>query len=236
MNPPPASPHPIVIGIAGGSGSGKTTVAHRVQERFPQNTVEIIHHDCYYVDRPELDLEQRAAINYDHPNAFETGLLVEHIAQLRAGNVVQRPQYDYSTHRRAPETAPVLPADILFVEGILVLESRVLRETMDIRLFVDVDADERFIRRMGRDISERGRDLQSVIQQYRTTVRPMHQQFVEPSKRYAQIIIPEGGHNAVAIDMISAKVHEILARRRGADYRDLEARPPQRAEAGESAQ
>jgi uridine kinase len=214
-------PRPIVIGIAGGSGSGKTTVAHRVQERFPQNTVAIIHHDCYYFDRPELGLDERAAINYDHPNAFETELLIEHIARLRDGQIVDRPAYDYASHRRFEATETVLPADILFVEGILVLESAALRDTMDIRLFVDVDADERFIRRMGRDITERGRDLDSVVHQYRTTVRPMHQQFVEPSKRYAQIIIPEGGHNAVAIDMISAKVQEILVRHRRVDYREL---------------
>jgi len=226
------APSPVVIGIAGGSGSGKTTVAHRVQERFPQNTVAIIHHDCYYLDRPELDLEERAAINYDHPNAFETSLLVEHIARLRDGKAIDRPTYDYRDHRRAPRTVVVQPADIVFVEGILVLESRVLREQMDIRLFVDVDADERFIRRMTRDIAERGRDLQSVVAQYRTTVRPMHQQFVEPSKRYAQIIIPEGGHNVVAIDMISAKVQEILARRRGVDLGALDFHPPRPA-AGE---
>ncbi len=214
-------PRPVVIGIAGGSGSGKTTVAHRVQERFPQNTVEIIHHDCYYFDRPELEDSERAAINYDHPNAFETGLLIEHIDRLRDGQSIERPNYDYRTHRRCAASETVHPADILFIEGILVLESAALRDTMDIRLFVDVDADERFIRRMARDISQRGRDLESVVHQYRTTVRPMHQQFVEPSKRYAQIIIPEGGHNTVAIDMISAKVQEILVRHRGVDYREL---------------
>lgn len=227
---------PVVIGIAGGSGSGKTTVAHRVQERFPQNTVAIIHHDCYYHDRPDLDLEQRAAINYDHPNAFDTKLLVDHVEQLRRGVAIDRPNYDYREHRRAAQTSPVQPADIVFVEGILVLESAVLREQMDIRLFVDVDADERFIRRMARDIAERGRDVESVVAQYRKTVRPMHQQFVEPSKRHAQIIIPEGGHNAVAIDMISAKVAEILARRRGLDLSALRATPANASQrAGEPA-
>lgn len=204
---------PVVIGIAGGSGSGKTTVAHRVQERFPQKTVEIIHHDSYYHDHPELDEQERASINYDHPNAFETALLAQHLDQLREGESVARPIYDYRSHRRSESSEMVHPADILFVEGILVLESPVLREKMDIRLFVDVDADERFIRRMARDLHDRGRSLDSVVRQYRGTVRPMHQQFVEPSKRYAHVIIPEGGHNTVAIDMISAKVQEVLVQR-----------------------
>lgn len=204
---------PVIIGIAGGSGSGKTTVALRVKERFPLRTVEIIHHDAYYHDHPDLDEVSRAAINYDHPAAFETSLLVAHLDALRAGRPVAKPEYDYRTHRRRPATTSMHPADIIFVEGILVLEARDLRERMDIRLFVDVDADERFIRRMKRDLEDRGRDLRSVVDQYRTTVRPMHQQFVEPSKRYAHVIIPEGGHNVVAIDMICAKVHDVLRQR-----------------------
>lgn len=209
----PHSVQPVVIGIAGGSGSGKTTVALRVQERFPQRTVEIIHHDAYYHDHPTLDEAARAAINYDHPAAFETTLLVEHLDLLRAGRPIDRPNYDYTTHRRRPESETVQPAEIIFVEGILVLENAGLRDRMDIRLFVDVDSDERFIRRLGRDLNERGRSFDSVIDQYRTTVRPMHQQFVAPSKRYAHVIIPEGGHNAVAIDMICAKVHDVLRQR-----------------------
>ncbi len=204
---------PIVIGIAGGSGSGKTTVALKVKERFPEKTVEIIHHDSYYHDRPDLNEAERAAINYDHPAAFETSLLVEHLDALRDGQTIHKPIYDYRTHRRRAETSPVAPADILFVEGILVLESEELRNRMDIRLFVDVDPDERFIRRMNRDIAERGRTLESVVRQYRETVRPMHQQFVAPSKRYAHVIIPEGGHNTVAIDMICAKVLDVLRSR-----------------------
>lgn len=204
---------PVVIGIAGGSGSGKTTVAVRVQERFPQRTVEIIHHDAYYHDHPQLDETARAAINYDHPSAFETSLLVEHLDALRSGGTIQRPSYDYATHRRREECEVVQPADIIFVEGILVLENAELRKRMDIRLYVDVDSDERFIRRLRRDTRKRGRSIDSVIDQYRTTVRPMHQQFVAPSKRYAHVIIPEGGHNAVAIDMIGAKVYDVLRHR-----------------------
>jgi uridine kinase len=213
MSPSTRDIHPVIIGIAGGSGSGKTTVAQRVQERFPQRTVEIIHHDSYYRDRADLTAEERERINFDHPSAFETELLVEQLDFLRDGNAIEKPQYDYRTHRRSPMRVPVAAADILFVEGILVLESRELRQRMDIRLFVDVDSDERLMRRLQRDLEERGRDLGSVMRQYRETVRPMHLQFVEPSKRYAHIIIPEGGHNGVAIDMICAKIRDILQQR-----------------------
>jgi uridine kinase len=208
---------PVIIGIAGGSGSGKTTVALRVKERFPRETVEIIHHDSYYYDRPDLTAEERHRINYDHPNAFETSLLVAHLDALRAGAPIQKPVYDFTTQRRTTHAEQIQPADIVFVEGILVLESADLRQRMDIRLYVDVADDERFIRRLQRDMVERGRTLESVISQYRETVRPMHLQFVEPSKRYAQVIIPEGGHNAVAIDMICAKVQDILGQRRRAE-------------------
>lgn len=213
MNYSAAEIHPVILGIAGGSGSGKTTVAQRVQERFPHRTVEIIHHDSYYRDRADLTAEQRAHVNFDHPSAFETELLVEHLDSLRAGGAIEKPEYDYQEHRRSAARTPVAAAEILFVEGILVLESRELRQRMDIRLFVDVDSDERLMRRLQRDLEERGRDLGSVMRQYRETVRPMHLQFVEPSKRYAHIIIPEGGHNAVAIEMISAKIRDILHQR-----------------------
>lgn len=204
---------PIVLAIAGGSGSGKSTVAVRVQERFPEHTVEILHHDAYYRDQAQLDDEQRARINFDHPAAFETELLVEHLDQLCAGRSVAKPQYDYGTHRRLPTTLEVEPAEIIFVEGILVLENPELRQRTDIRLYVDVDSDERLMRRIRRDVEKRGRSLADVVQQYRETVRPMHQQFVEPSKRYAHMIIPEGGHNKVAIDMICAKLRDILQQR-----------------------
>ena len=201
---------PVIIGIAGGSGSGKTTVAFRVREACPGKTIQIIHHDSYYKDNSHLSLEERAQINYDHPKAFETELLVEHLAALKRGEAVQIPRYDYAIHSRLPETDLCEPADIIFVEGILVLESKILRKMMDIRLYVDVDADERVLRRMNRDITERGRTTESVIHQYQTTVRPMHLRFVEPSRRYADVIIPEGGFNEVAMDMVIARIESLL--------------------------
>jgi uridine kinase len=204
---------PVIIGIAGGTGSGKTTVAHRVREVAPDKTIAIIHHDSYYHDNSHLSMEDRAKINYDHPNAFDTELLIQHLQSLRRNEPVEVPIYDYSIHSRTGETRRVEPANILFVEGILVLENQALRELMDIRLYVDVDADERVLRRLRRDISERGRSVDSVIEQYLTVVRPMHQQFVEPSKRYAHIIIPEGGHNRVAIDLIATKITDIIRER-----------------------
>lgn len=208
-----SSPACVIIGLAGGSGSGKTTVTHRVRDRFPERSVEVLTHDSYYHDQPGVDADARARTNYDHPKAFQTELLVEHLAALRRGETIDKPVYDYAEHLRAEETQTVEPADIIFVEGILVLESAALRDQMDIRLFVDVEADERFIRRLLRDTGERGRTVGSVIAQYRGTVRPMHDRFVAPSRRHAHMIIPEGGHNAVAIDMICAKVQEILLRR-----------------------
>lgn len=201
---------PIIIGVAGGSGSGKTTVALKVREACPGKTIQIIHHDAYYHDNSHLPLKQRAEINYDHPNAFETNLLIHHLGKLRAGHTVRLPKYDYAIHSRLAETEICEPADIVFVEGILVLESQALRELMDIRLFIDVDADERVLRRMKRDITKRGRTMESVMEQYLTVVRPMHLQFVSPSKRYAHLIIPEGGHNAVAIDLIANKIQNII--------------------------
>jgi uridine kinase len=204
---------PVIIGIAGGTGSGKTTVALRVREASPGKTIRIIHHDSYYHDNAHLPLAERARVNYDHPNAFETDLLIEHLDALRRGESIEKPLYDYTTHCRRRETERVEPADIIFVEGILVLENEQLRERMDIRLYVDVDADERFIRRLCRDVKERGRSVDSVIDQYRNVVRPMHLQFVAPSRRYAHIIIPEGGHNQVAIDLIATKIADIIRER-----------------------
>ena len=206
---------PVIIGIAGGTGSGKTTVALRVQQAAPGKTVQIIHHDSYYHDNSHLSLKDRAKINYDHPNAFDTALLVEHLKTLKQGEDVDVPVYDYSIHSRLPEARRVEPADIIFVEGILVLEAEALRELMDIRLYVGVDADERFIRRLQRDISDRGRTVESVIDQYMSVVRPMHNQFVNPTKKYAHLIIPEGGHNQVAIDLIAAKIQAIHQARHG---------------------
>ena len=204
---------PVIIGVAGGSGSGKTTVAYRVRENCPGKTIKIIHHDSYYKDNSQLPIEERAAINYDHPRAFETKLLVEHLGALHRGESVEIPRYDYSIHSRLPETDTCEPTDIIFVEGILVLESKILRKLMDIRLYVDVDADERVLRRLKRDITERGRTMESVVEQYLNVVRPMHLQFVWPSKRYAQLIIPEGGHNTVAIDLIATKINDIIRER-----------------------
>jgi uridine kinase len=212
-DPEQAALPPVIIGIAGGSGSGKTTVALRVREACPGKTIRIIHHDSYYHDNSHLPLAERARINYDHPNAFETDLLVRHLRELRAGRTVQVPCYDYATHCRLPETETCAPADIVFVEGILVLESRDLRELMDIRLFIDVDADERVLRRMKRDTTKRGRTMESVMEQYLKVVRPMHQQFCLPSKRHAHLIIPEGGHNKVAIDLIATKIQNIIRER-----------------------
>jgi uridine kinase len=214
MKTPAAHPlPPVIIGIAGGTGSGKTTVALRVREACAGKTIRIIHHDSYYHDNSHLPLEERARINYDHPNAFDTPLLVAHLETLRRGSAIEVPIYDYSIHSRRPETKRIDPADIIFVEGILVLESEGLRGLMDIRLYVDVDADERFIRRLRRDVEDRGRTVDSVIEQYRDVVRPMHLQFCEPSKRYAHIIIPEGGHNRVAIDLIATKIADIIRER-----------------------
>ena len=204
---------PVIIGIAGGTGSGKTTVALRVREVSPGKTIRIIHHDSYYHDNSHLPLQERAKINYDHPYAFDTALLIEHLQAVRRGETIQIPLYDYATHCRKPMTKKIEPANIIFVEGILVLENEQLRELMDIRLYVDVDADERFIRRLRRDTTERGRSTESVIEQYLNVVRPMHLQFVSPSKRYAHVIIPEGGYNQVAIDLIATKIADIIRER-----------------------
>jgi uridine kinase len=201
---------PVLIGIAGGTGSGKTTVAELVHERFEKEHVLIIPHDSYYRSRPELSPEERRRLNYDHPSAFENELLAEHLRVLGEGRPVDMPIYDYSTHLRLEETRRIGPARIILLEGILVLESRLLRSMMDIKIYIDADADERFIRRLLRDIKERGRDVDSVIEQYAETVRPMHLQFVEPSKRYADLIIPEGGHNGVAIDLLVTKIRDVL--------------------------
>jgi len=211
---------PVIIGMAGGSGSGKTSVALKVQSFFPYERVEILSHDSYYRDNSELPMSDREKINYDHPAAFETELLLEHRDTLREGHGVKQPIYDYETHSRSEDGVKVGPADIVLLEGILVLEDARLRERMDIRIFIDADADERFIRRLQRDVKSRDRNIDSIISQYTRTVRPMHLQFVESSKRYADLIIPEGAHNEVAIDLIVTKIQDILSKKD--DLKELE--------------
>ncbi len=201
---------PVLIGIAGGTGSGKTTVATLVKARFGDEKVIIIHHDSYYRDRSDISPEEREKINYDHPDAFENSLLVEHLRKLLNRESIEMPIYDYATHTRLPQTKLIQPAEIILLEGILVLEDERLRSLMDIKIYIETDADERFIRRFLRDVKERKRTPDSVIEQYVSTVKPMHLQFVEPTKRYADIIIPEGGHNAVAIDLLVTKIRDIL--------------------------
>lgn len=200
----------VVIGIAGGSGSGKTTIARRLGDAFPNRRVVILPHDAYYRDRPDLTPEQRARQNFDHPESFENELMVEHLNRLRAGETIEQPVYSYTEHRRLEESTPVGPARVILLEGIQVLAIPELRERMDIRLYVDCDSDERLMRRLSRDLNDRGRTVDSVLAQYRETVRPMHFQFVEPSKRYADVIIPRGGHNRVAIDVIVSKIRMVL--------------------------
>ena len=198
----------LVIGIAGGSGSGKTTVVRRIVESLG-GEVTVLDHDRYYRDHPELRLEERAALNYDHPDSLETGLMVEHVKALKAGHAVEAPVYDFTLHARAAATERFEPRKALIVEGILVFSDKRLRELMDVKIFVDADDDIRFIRRLQRDIADRGRTLQSVVDQYQGTVKPMHLEFVEPTKRYADVIIPQGGHNAVAIDMVLTLIRSL---------------------------
>ena len=203
----------IVIGIAGGTGSGKTTITKRLVERFKEN-VTVIHHDNYYKAHHYMTYEERALLNYDHPDAFETELLVEALRALKAGRPIECPVYDYTIHDRSDKTVTIKPARVIIVEGILIFEDKSLCQEMDIKLFVDTDADVRILRRIVRDVRDRGRSLESVVEQYLTTVKPMHEQFVEPSKRNADIIIPEGGHNVVALDMVIERVRAHLERSR----------------------
>ena len=201
---------PIVIGVAGGTGSGKTTVANQILQRVGAEHITYIPHDAYYRDLSHLPPRQRDQVNYDHPDALETGLLIEHLKELRAGRAVEIPVYDFTTHTRAQHTRRVEPAPVILVEGILVFAEPELRKLFDVRLYVDTDADVRFIRRLRRDMEERGRSAESVCEQYLSTVRPMHLEFVEPSKRYANVIIPEGGFNEVAIEMVAARIRGML--------------------------
>lgn len=204
---------PIIIGVAGGTGSGKTTVAMKILERVGAEHIAYIPHDAYYRDLSHLPPEERAKVNFDHPDALETDLLIEHLKRLKAGEAVEIPVYDFTTHTRTGRTRRVGPAPVILVEGILVFAEAALRELFDVKLYVDTDADIRLIRRIQRDVQERGRSLESVLQQYLTTVRPMHLEFVEPSKRYADVIIPEGGHNEVAIEMVAARIRGLLEQR-----------------------
>jgi uridine kinase len=207
----------ILIGIAGGTGSGKTTVVRALRERFGEGEVTVLEQDHYYRPLPELSLEERARINYDHPDAFDSELFLEHVRALRTGLPIDRPIYDFVTHSRRTDAVFVEPSHVIILEGILVLWSEKLRAQMDIKLFVDTDADVRLLRRLKRDIEDRGRTLDSVIEQYLETVRPMHLQFVEPSKRHADVIIPEGGRNRVALDVLGAKIGDLLRRRKASE-------------------
>ena len=195
----------MVIGIAGGTGSGKTTLTRRIVERFGGH-VSVLYHDNYYKSHDDMPYEARCRLNYDHPDAFDTPRLVEDLKALRRGETVYSPVYDYTIHNRSRETVEVRPTKVILVEGILIFADKALRDLMDIKIFVDTDADVRILRRILRDVKERGRSLDSVVTQYLTTVKPMHEQFVEPSKRYADIVVLEGGHNLVALDIIMERI------------------------------
>ena len=202
---------PVTLGIAGGSGSGKSTVASALLERVGPENIAVIAHDSYYKDLSHLPDIQRAQVNFDHPDSLDTALMTQQIRSLQQEHSVQVPIYDFTIHERTIKTRLVEPRPIILVEGILILAEASLRELCDIKIFVDIDPDVRFIRRLERDTRERGRNVESVVQQYMTTVRPMHLRFVEPSKRYADVIIPEGGYNTVAIDMVSERIRRVLS-------------------------
>jgi uridine kinase len=201
---------PILIGIAGGTGSGKSTVAREIFRSFPSEKICIIMQDSYYKDQSCLSFEDRIRTNYDHPNAFDTELLIRHLKDLLDGKKIEKPIYDFTVHNRKSEVEIVEPREIIILEGILILDDMALRDMMDVKIYVDTDADLRILRRLVRDIRDRGRTMESVIEQYLTVVRPMHLQFIEPTKRYADLIIPEGGKNKVAIDVLVAKIRQHL--------------------------
>jgi uridine kinase len=200
---------PLIIGIAGGSGSGKTTIAAKLAAAIPAGRCVVIDHDAYYRDQGALPPEERDLVNYDHPASLESSLLAEHLGLLRAGDTVELPIYDFHTHTRKVETRRVVPAPVVIVEGILVFVEAVVREQLDIKIFVDTDADIRLIRRIRRDLEQRGRTFQSVRDQYYATVRPMHLEYVEPSKRWADVILPEGGDNRVALELLLGRLHQV---------------------------
>jgi uridine kinase len=207
----PSRKRPFIIGVAGGTGSGKTTVSRSIQRAVGPERLAYLEHDSYYNDHSHLSPEERDRCNYDHPNSLDTTLLVRHLHELCRWQEINVPIYDFATHSRTDRTYRVDAAPVILVEGILIFSEKELREMMDIKIYVDTDADIRFIRRLHRDAEERGRTLESIIEQYTSTVRPMHLEFVEPSKRYADIIIPEGGNNRVAMDMIVSRILAILA-------------------------
>ena len=200
----------MIIGIAGGTGSGKTTLTEKLKAEFGED-VSVLYHDNYYKSHSEMPYEERTRLNYDHPDAFETDLMIRDIQALRRGETVRCPVYDYTIHDRSGETVEVRHTKVIIIEGILIFENQALRDLMDIKIFVDADADVRILRRIMRDVKKRGRSLDSVVNQYLTTVKPMHQQFVEPSKRYADIVVLEGGHNLVALDMIIQRIRSHVA-------------------------
>ena len=204
----------MVIGIAGGTGSGKTTITKKLVQRFGGD-VSVIYHDNYYKAHHNMPYEERAKLNYDHPDSFDTDILIEDIKQLRAGHSIKCPVYDYSIHDRTDRTITVRPARVIIVEGILIFQSRELCDLMDIKIFVDTDADVRILRRIVRDVRDRGRSLDSVVNQYLTTVKPMHEQFVEPTRKYADIVVLEGGHNLVALDLIMQRIAGHIAENSG---------------------
>lgn len=198
----------IVIGIAGGTGSGKSTMVNRIKEEFADQ-ITMLSHDYYY-KRHDIPFEERNKLNYDHPNAFDTDLMIEHVKALKEWKEIERPVYDFTIHNRVDETVTVKPAKVIVVEGILIFENKELRDLCDIKVYVDTDADVRILRRILRDVNQRGRTLDSVVTQYLTTVKLMHEQFVEPSKKFADIIVPEGGYNLVALEMLNERIHALL--------------------------
>ena len=201
---------PLIIGIAGGSGSGKSTVARKVAESLDVASAAFIDMDAYYRNFAHLPMEERRTVNWDHPDAFDHELLAEHLSRLIAGEAIEKPVYDFVSHSRGAATERVEPADVIVIDGILLFVDERIRDLCDVKVFVDTDADIRLIRRIRRDMNKRGRPLETILEQYLSTVQPMHLQFVEPSKRYADVIVPRGGHNAVAIEMIIAKIHRRL--------------------------
>jgi uridine kinase len=222
--PSPALPKPLVIGIAGGTGSGKSTVARRVADALRRSSVAFVDMDAYYRNFAHLPMAERRRVNWDHPDAFDLDLFADHLARLARGEPIEKPVYDFVEHVRAPRTVTIEPADVVVIDGILLFVDPRVRELCDVKVYVDADADVRLVRRLKRDMAHRGRPLEEILEQYLATVRPMHLQFVEPSKRYADVIVPRGGHNAVATEMIVAKIQRRLAAQRDPARRDAAAR------------